>query len=196
MDPLSDITGVILAGGQSSRFGSNKALALLHGKSLIQHVTDTVTSIFNDCLLVTNTPEEYDFLNIPMIRDRYQDMGPLAGIHAALRHTGKSWIFVVGCDMPLVMPDLVTFLCSCCTHEDCEAVIPWLEKGAEPLCGLYHKSALARIEQYLQSGKAQVKEILENLAVRKIKEQELLQVIDDLQVFYNVNREHDLDRLV
>ena len=195
MDPLSNITGVILAGGQSSRFGSNKALALLHGKSLIQHVTDTVTSIFNDCLLVTNTPEEYDFLNIPMIRDRYQDMGPLAGIHAALRHTGQSWIFVVGCDMPLVTPGLITFLCSC-THENCEAVIPWLEKGAEPLCGLYHKAGLAKIEHYLQSGKAQVKELLENLLVRKIKELELLQVIDDLQVFYNINREQDLDNFV
>jgi molybdopterin-guanine dinucleotide biosynthesis protein A len=194
MDPLLDITGVILAGGRSSRFGSNKALALLHGKPLIQHVMDTVTSIFDDCLLVTNAPEQYDFLNIPMIRDQYQDSGPLAGIHAALSHTGKAWIFVVGCDMPAVTPDLVSFLCSR-VHEDYDAVIPWLETGAEPLCGLYHKSALARIGQYLQSGRAQVKEILENLAVRKIKEQELLQVTGDLQVFYNVNREQDLGRL-
>ena len=194
MDPSLDITGVILAGGRSNRFGSNKALALLHGKSLIQHVTDTVASVFNDSLLVTNTPEQYDFLNIPMIRDRYQDMGPLAGIHAALRHTGKSWIFVVGCDMPAITPDVVAFLCSF-VHEDCEAVIPWLERGAEPLCGLYHKTALAKIEQYLKGGKVQVKEILENLAVRKITEQELLKVTGDLQVFYYVNRERDLQRL-
>jgi molybdopterin-guanine dinucleotide biosynthesis protein A len=194
MDPLSDITGVILAGGRSRRFGSNKALALLQGKPLIQHVTDTVASIFNDCLLVTNTPEQYDFLNIPMIRDQYQDMGPLAGIHAALRHTGKSWIFVVGCDMPGVTPDLVAFLCSL-VDEDFEAVIPWLKTGAEPLCGLYHKTALAKIEQYLKGGKAQVKEILANLSVRKIREQELLKITGDLQVFYNVNREQDLKGL-
>jgi len=194
MNPLLDITGVILAGGQSSRFGSNKALALLHGKPLIQHVTDTVASIFNDCLLVTNTPRQYDFLNIPMIRDRYQDMGPLAGIQSALRHTGKSWIFVVSCDMPLVTSDLIAFLCSC-IHGDYEAVIPWLETGAEPLCGLYNKTGLAKIEQYLKGGKAQVQGILENLAVRKVKEEELLQVTDDLQVFYNVNRAQDLDRL-
>ena len=75
-------------------------------------------------------------------------------------------------------------------------MIPWLEKGAEPLCGLYHKAGLAKIEHYLQSGKAQVKELLENLLVRKIKELELLQVIDDLQVFYNINREQDLDSFV
>ncbi|MEN8232419.1 MAG: molybdenum cofactor guanylyltransferase [Thermodesulfobacteriota bacterium] len=194
MESFSDITGVILAGGQSNRFGSNKALALLHGKSLIQYVTETMTAIFNDCLLVTNAPEQYDFLNIPMIRDQYQDSGPLAGIHAALSHTGKAWIFVVGCDMPAITPDVIAFLCSF-VHEDCEAVIPWLETGAEPLCGLYHKTALAQIEQYLKDGKAQVRELLENLTVRKIKEQELLQVTGDLQVFYNVNRKQDLGRL-
>lgn len=182
MDPSIDITGVLLAGGRSRRFGSNKALASLHGKPLIQHVAETVAAIFTDCLLVTNTPGQYGFLNIPMIRDRYQEMGPLAGIHAALHHTEKSWIFVVGCDIPLVTTDLVTFLCSF-AHGDYEAVIPWLETGAEPLCGLYHTSALARIEQHLKSGKAQVKGILENLAVRKVTGQELLQVTDDLQVF-------------
>ena len=123
MDPLVDITGVILAGGESRRFGSNKALALLHGKPLVQHVTETVSSVFNDCLLVTNSPEQYDFLNIPMIKDRYQDKGPLAGIHAALRHTGKAWVFVIGCDMPAVTPDLISFLCSL-VHGDFEAVIP------------------------------------------------------------------------
>jgi len=194
MEQFSDITGVILAGGQSSRFGSNKALALLHGKPLVRHVADTVALIFSDRLLVTNTPEQYDFLNMPMIKDQYQGMGPLAGIHAALRHTDKSWIFVVGCDMPAVTPELFAFLCSF-VHGDYEAVIPWLETGAQPLCGLYQKKVLTRIEQYLRSGKAQVKELLENLAVRKINEQELLQVTGDLQVFYNVNREQDLGRL-
>ena len=193
MDPSLNITGVILAGGKSSRFGSNKALALLQGKPLVQHVTDTVASIFNDCLLVTNTPEVYDFLNIPMIRDRYQDMGPLAGIHAALRHTGKSWIFVVGCDMPAVTPDLISFLCSL-VHDDFDAVIPWLNTGAEPLCGLYHTSALEQIELNLKGGESKVKEILEKLAVRKINEEELRAVVRDLQVFANVNREQDLDR--
>ena len=49
----------------------------MHGKPLVRHVTDTVTNVFSDCLLVTNTPEQYDFLNIPMIKDRYQDMSEI-----------------------------------------------------------------------------------------------------------------------
>ena len=194
MDPSLDITGVLLAGGQSSRFGSNKALALWRNKSLIQHVSDTLASVFNDCLLVTNTPEQFEFLNLLMISDRYQNMGPLAGIHAALCHSTKPWIFVIGCDMPAVTPDLINFLCGF-ANEEWEAVIPWLEIGAEPLCGLYHKSALDKIEQYLKGGKTQIQEILKNLAVRKINQQELLKITGDLQVFSNVNLEQDLDRL-
>jgi len=194
MNPSLDITGVLLAGGQSSRFGSNKALALWRGKSLIQHVSDTLAAVFNDCLLVTNTPEQFKFLNMETISDRYQNMGPLAGIHAALCHSANPWIFVVGCDMPLVTPDVISFLCGF-ANQECEAVIPCLETGAEPLCGLYHKSALDKIEQYLKSGKTQVQEILKNLAVRKINQQELLKITGDLKVFSNVNREQDLDRL-
>jgi FdhD protein len=102
MQPIKDITGVVLAGGQSSRFGSNKALALWQGKFLIEYARDTLTAVFDDCLLITNTPEQYEFLNMPMIKDRYQDMGPLAGIHAALHHTGNPWIFIVACDMPAI----------------------------------------------------------------------------------------------
>lgn len=194
MDPLLDITGVILAGGRSSRFGSNKAMALLHGKPLVQHVADIVTSIFKDCLLVTNTPEQYDFLNMPMIRDRYHDMGPLAGIHAALRHTGKAWIFVVGCDMPAVTPGLIGFLCTF-AQEDCDAVIPWLTTGAEPLCGLYKKSAFSAIDLQLKNRKAKVTELLGKLRVRRVNEEELQRVDGGLQVFANINRAGDLELL-
>jgi molybdopterin-guanine dinucleotide biosynthesis protein A len=194
MDLRQNITGVVLAGGQSSRFGGNKALALWRGKFLIQHTRDTLAAVFSSSLLITNTPEQFEFLNMPMISDRYQNMGPLAGIHAALLHTGKPWIFVIGCDMPAVTPDLINFLCGFAS-EEYDAVIPWLLTGAEPLCGLYHKTALDKIELQLQNKRAQVKELLEILSVRRVTEEELQLVTGSFQVFSNVNREQDLDRL-
>ena len=194
MAQLQEITGVILAGGQSSRFGSNKALALWHGKPLIQHVTDALSSVFNDIVLSTNSPADYGFLKIPMIRDLYHDMGPLAGIHAALHHTGKPWIFVAGCDMPAVTPDLITCLCGY-AKDEFEAVLPWLAAGPEPLCGLYHKTALARIEMQLKIGEVKLKELAEKLSVRKVDETELRKVSGGLQVFSNINRPLDLEKL-
>ena len=191
MDPLSDITGVILAGGKSRRFGSNKALAFLQGKPLIQHVADIVSSVFNDSLLVTNTPGQYDFLNIPMIRDRYQDMGPLAGIHAALLQISTPRAFVVACDMPNLSPELIQYMCNI-NEQDYDVIIPWLEKGQEPLFGIYHKKSLAVIDSYLQQKDCQIIKALEDLQVRRVSEQEILSITGDLTCFKNINRPADI----
>ena len=126
--------------------------------------------------------------------DRFLDMGPLAGIHAALRYTEKPWIFVVGCDMPAVTPEIIIFLCGF-TGEKYEAVIPWLQTGPEPVCGLYHKTALPEIEMQLRNKKTQLKELLGRLSVRKIAEEELQKVAGARRVFVNVNREQDLTGL-
>ncbi len=191
MEQFSDITGVILAGGQSRRFGSNKALALFHGKSLIQYATETVAAIFNDCLLVTNAPEQYDFLNIPMIRDQYQDSGPLAGIHAALLQISTSRAFVVACDMPNLSPELIRYICNI-NEQEYDVIIPWLEKGQEPLFGIYHKKSLAVIDSYLQQKDCQIIRALEDLQVRRVGEEEILSITGDLACFKNINRPADL----
>jgi len=73
---IAGITGVILAGGQSRRFGANKALALLAGRRLIEHPAGVLSGLFAQRLLVTNTPEQYDFLGWPMIADRFPGAGP------------------------------------------------------------------------------------------------------------------------
>jgi len=191
MEKINDITGVILAGGRSTRFGSNKALAMVNGKPMIQQVVDLMSSLFVECLLVTNTPEQYAFLNIPMIRDRYQDMGPLAGIHAALQETNESRIFVVACDMPNLSPELIRYLCNI-NEQDYDVIIPGLEKGQEPLFGIYHKKSLAVIDSFLQQKDCQIIRVLEDLQVKRVSEQEVLSITDNLNCFKNINRPADL----
>jgi molybdopterin-guanine dinucleotide biosynthesis protein A len=194
MARLDQITGVVLAGGISSRFGSNKAMALWHGKSLIQHVCDTLSSVFDDMLLSTNTPDQYAFLKMPTVKDQYQNLGPLAGIQAALIASNRSWIFVAGCDMPAITSDLIIRLCGYAKN-DFEAVIPWLKSGPEPLCGLYHKTALAKIDAQLARGEAKVQKLVSGLSARKVGEEELLAIPGDLRVFSNINRIEDLKGL-
>ena len=194
MGKAKDITGVVLAGGRSSRFGTNKALALYRGKFLIQHARDTLAAVFPSFVLVTNTPEQFAFLNMAMTSDRFRDMGPLAGIQAGLLQAGTPWIFVLGCDMPAVTPALVTFLCSM-ARDEYDAVIPWLQTGPEPLCSLYHRTALPIIERQLKNGKPQLQELLGKISVRKVNEEELQDVVGGLEVFANINRRQDLERL-
>lgn len=182
--------GVILAGGNSCRFGSNKALVRLRGKPLIKHVTDILTPLFTTCLLVTNSPEEYAFLGLPMTGDQWQGAGPLAGIHASLIHIREPFAFVTGCDLPFIHAEVISLLCRL-VHGYCAAV-PCLDHGLEPLCAIYHKNCLPIIEEQLVRGERKIGRIFSRLPTRLVTEKEILGVVQDLSSFYNINRPEDL----
>ena len=190
---INQVAGVILAGGKSSRFGSNKALALHQGDALIQTIARRLAALFPETLLITNTPEEYGFLGWPMAKDLYPDCGPLAGIHAALRTVSQPRIFVCGCDMPLVNPELIRFLCE--LEGDHDIVLPWLDEGPEPLYAVYSKKALPIIEEQLSKNQYKIGMVFEKLRIRKVTSEEILQIVPDLTTFQNINHQHDLARL-
>jgi len=190
---IDQVAGVILAGGKSSRFGSNKALALHQGAALIQGITRKLAGLFPETLLITNTPEAYDFLGWPMAGDHYLNCGPLAGIHAALRTISQPRAFVCGCDMPLVDPNLIRFLCE--LPGDHDVVLPWLPEGPEPLYAVYSKKGLPVIEEHLAKKQCKIGSLYETLRIRKVSAEEILQILPDLATFQNINHQHDLARL-
>lgn len=190
---IAQVAGVILAGGKSSRFGSNKALALHQGSTLIQTITRRLAGLFPETLLTTNTPEEYGFLGWPMAGDIYPDCGPLAGIHAALRTVAQPRIFVCGCDMPLLNPTLIRFLCE--LEGDHDIVLPWLDEGPEPLYAVYSKNGLPIIEEQLAKKQYKIGMLYEKLRIRKVTVEEILRIVPDLSTFQNINHQHDLARL-
>ncbi len=187
---IPGIAGVLLAGGRSSRFGTNKALALLDGKPLIEHVAETLSHLFSELLLVTNTPDTYQFLGWPMTGDIIKNSGPLAGIHAALHTVVAPRAFVIACDMPLVDERLVRYLCS--LADDWDAVVPRLAKGLEPLCAVYHKNALPVITENLNRQQRKISKTFAQLRTRKVKKKEILAVTGDEKIFWNINRPDDL----
>jgi molybdopterin-guanine dinucleotide biosynthesis protein A len=191
MEKINGIAGVILAGGKSKRFGTNKALTMINGKPLIQHGADLLSGMFRECILVTNTPEEYEFLSLPMTHDRYMGCGPLAGIHAALLEISEPRAFVIACDMPNISEEVIRYICSI-NEQNYDVIIPWLENGQEPLFGIYHKNALPVIEAYLENKDCQIIRVYAELLVRRVREQEVLSVTDDLGCFKNINRPADI----
>ncbi|MEW6521301.1 MAG: molybdenum cofactor guanylyltransferase [Thermodesulfobacteriota bacterium] len=190
----AETTGVILAGGASSRFGSNKALALLQGRHVIQHAATVLTKLFSQLLLVTNSPDSYRFLGWRMTDDIYADSGPLAGIHAALRTITTPQAFIVGCDMPNLDSRLIAYLCN--LAGDWDAALPWLDAGPEPLYAVYRKSCLPVIERQLQARQRKISLALEQLRLRKVSQQEVLGITRDLMTFHNINRMGDLQLLL
>lgn len=190
---MTEITGIILAGGRSSRFGTDKALALYRGKPLISHVAGCLESLFPDRLLITNDPENLAFLDWPMTGDLFLNHGPLAGIHAALKNINTEKGFIIGCDMPLLKPGFISALCN--LPGDWQAALPWLPSGPEPLHAVYRKEIHEFLELQLTRGNYKVTEVLQALDLRTIDLDELRALGGDLTVFYNINQRKDLDKL-
>lgn len=151
---IEDTTGVILAGGQSSRMGRNKALLDVGGSRLIELVHAVMARLFSRVILITNTPDEYNFLPCPAFPDRYHDVGSLAGIHAALASCATGRVFVSACDMPALSEPLIRRLCQLADGHD--AVVPTGPTGLEPLHAVYSRNCLPVIERAIQAGERRI----------------------------------------
>ncbi len=187
---IADTAGVILAGGKSSRFGSNKALAHVNGKPMISYAIDTLETLFSEHLLVTNAPEEYSFTSWSTTPDIYPGAGPLAGIHAALARVKSEKIFVVGCDMPFLKPELICFICD--QYDESDVIIPESENGIEPLHGLYHKNCLGQISADLQAKQHRLHHFLEKMNTTIISWREISAIDPGQTSFCNINHQYDL----
>ncbi len=190
-DIIPDTAGVILAGGGSTRFGSNKALAEINGIPIIKQVADILNTLFDECLLITNTPATYEFLEWQTTPDIFTGCGPLAGIHAALATISSSRAFIAGCDMPFLNTDLIRFICTRLGKWDC--VIPRHSRGIEPLHAVYAKSLLPLLEKTLEHGDHKVGAFVNRLNVLWVEEKEMLSIVPDLHSFHNINRQQDMN---
>ncbi|QWV99471.1 formate dehydrogenase accessory sulfurtransferase FdhD [Geomonas nitrogeniifigens] len=184
-EKIAGVTGVILAGGASSRMGSNKALLPHKGGRFIESIYRELSEIFPEVILVTNTPEQYQFLPCRKVPDLYPGMGALAGIHAGLAQASNPSVFTVACDMPHLDPALIRHIAG--RRGDCDLVLPKSEHGYEPLHALYNKSALAAMEQCLTQGKRRIVSILPQLKVNEIPASEVAGFDPEFDSFSNIN---------
>ncbi len=146
--------GVILAGGESTRFGGPKGLARVGGARIIDRVADALRAVSADLLLVANDPDADRWLpGVPRIADRMSGGGGLSGVHAALAHTRRP-VLVVAWDMPFVTPGLLDALARRCAAEAADACVPDSASpvGMEPFCACYAPSCLPWLERALRAG--------------------------------------------
>lgn len=161
-------TGIILAGGQSSRMGQNKALMMIDGVSVIERIAIELETITDELLIVTNTFHTFDYLNIPMVEDEQKGKGPLAGIQAGLKASQSEKNLIVACDMPFISSSLGALLLE--ELEDYQVAIPKFEGRMHPLFGAYRKDALPAVSQSLEKNELRMMSLLQNLHVRYISE--------------------------
>ena len=185
------LTGIILAGGESSRMGSDKGWMTFRGKPLVWHALDLLVPICDD-ILVSANDARYETLGFPVVKDEVTGAGPLGGLCASLKRSSSHGNLVVPCDTPFLTRELIDYLLS--TVRGQQAVIPVHPDGrAEPLCGYYSKEILPLMEKNLQAGKYKLIDILREADAFFLKLDETLPFYHP-RLFTNLNTPGDLAR--
>ena len=191
-DHIANVAGFILLGGKSSRYGSNKAFVEIDGVRLVDRVAGIMQSIFQRVVLLTNTPEEYVYLRMPMVEDLVKGFGPMGGIYTGLMTLSDEAGFFVACDMPFLSESLIRHMVD--LSDDFDAVVPRMDWMLEPLHALYSKKCLPVIHKAIGQHQHQILKCFAELGVRYVDEEELRLWDPDLRSFFNINKPEDLLR--
>lgn len=194
-DTYINIGGAVLAGGENSRFnGKIKANMLVGNRSIIQNTLDLLDSIFSRSIIVSNYSSEFKHLSdYEMVSDIYKKVGPLGGIHAALKSCKSEALFIVAGDMPSLSDSLIRKMTKYFLSADCEVLIPEFDKYIEPLHAIYGVSILEKLDQFLsQSHKYSIREFLK---LAQVEYFDVRKAGLSNNVFANINTPEDLERL-
>ena len=184
----SATTLVLLAGGQSSRMGTNKALLrFASGETVIERIIRRVAPLATETIIVTNTPDTYAFLRLPMFGDVYPGMSSLGGIYTGVLKAGEDRSLVLSCDLPLVSAELLTYLLD--LPFDYDLLMPWVGGRQQPLHAIYGKSCLPAMQAQIEAHDLKIVDLLDTLRGRIVREDELRP--EWLTSFRNMNTPDD-----
>ncbi len=165
------VSGAVLAGGQSRRMGSDKAALLIEGEPLLRRTVRVLRSITADVAII-GPPERAALVpDVPILPDRWPHQGPLGGIATALQSLAGEAVLVVGCDMPFLNLALLRYLIALAPAYD--AVVVRAGGETHPLHAVYQHRCLPALEEQLLAGDLQVQHFLRGVAVHVVEGVEL-----------------------
>ena len=186
------VTGVILAGGQATRYGGlPKGLERVHGVRIVDRARSALEPVVDDLLVIANDARAAEWL--PGVRcesDVLRDVGSVAGIHAALVHAGGP-VLVVAWDMPFVPTALLQALRA--AGESADAAVPESDsrRGLEPLCAFYGPACVSAIERRIASGDRRVIAFYDDVHLARIVAGDVARFGDPALLFMNINTPED-----
>ena len=186
---ITDIGAIILAGGKSKRFGTDKALYPYKGKPLIRTVIEIVKKITDKIIIVTNSPKKMEFINYPKYKDLIPGSGSLGGIYTGLYYSNAKVNIVLPCDMPYVSAACIKFLIDNTNGND--ITVPFHKNMLEPLCAIYSKKCLPFIKTQIETKDYQIFQFYDEVWTKQIQFSSDLSFYHN-QLFYNINSMEDL----
>jgi molybdopterin-guanine dinucleotide biosynthesis protein A len=181
----NDLTGLVLAGGASQRMGRDKAFLELDGRPLIQIVVERMIGICSEVLIVSGDVAPYAGSGVPVVQDRFPNVGVLGGLHAGLYAASHELSLAVGCDMPFLKPDLLQAFARWAAGVD----VALLRRGehVEPLHAAYRRTCVPAIEKAIRAGKRRIVSFFPEVRVRYVTLEEVRPLDPQLISFRNLN---------
>ncbi|MDP2804340.1 MAG: molybdenum cofactor guanylyltransferase [Gallionellaceae bacterium] len=191
---IADCTAVILAGGQSSRMGQDKANLFLGEQTLLQSVFATLQPLFVETIV--SVREHRPDISQRQILDDPAHQGPLGGLLAGLEAATTPWIFLAACDMPFITLAVVEHLAM--LRQGSDAVVPLVQGHPQPMAAFYAKSGLYPLRNLLQdrTAKHSLRRALTQMNTRYVDEAELRAVDPQLHSFFDLDTPQDLQQAV
>ena len=215
------VVGYVLAGGASSRFGRDKALARLGAKTVLERTCDLVHAVTGNATVIV-PPRRYEFPQLTMLDDRWPGEGPLGGIVTALLATeatgsGEEWNLILSCDMPFLTRDWLNYTIERAlagasesrslaslgmtptgtqgatenAGRDAEVIVPQSDHGLEPLCACWRTSAVSKLQNAFDGGVRKVTEAMKRLRMEVLDETHWKRFDTAGRLFWNMNTQQD-----
>ncbi|MGL5054589.1 MAG: molybdenum cofactor guanylyltransferase [Fusobacteriaceae bacterium] len=196
-----DKSAIILAGGKGSRLGYvDKAFLMYNGRFFIDILIEKLTD-FKEVIVVTNSPEKYtkyvkDYKysnNIKIVTDKIKNIGPIGGIYTGLLTSKYDENFILSCDTPFISEEFIKYMKE--LSGDYLIAVPTHEANMEPLCAIYKKGIIKKIEKSIEEKNYRVNSIFNESHVKRIKLENFLDKEMIIKRFYNVNTDYELKNI-
>lgn len=188
MKDRTHISGIILAGGKSSRMGADKGLLVLEGKTFVEHVIMAMKPLVDDIIIVSDD-EAYDQFGYERIDDLIKDAGPVAGLFAGLKHSKTDYNLVLSCDVPLITTEILKELIAT-NYKSFDVVQVQSGEKTMPLIALYHKSCWQLCLDLLKENERRLR-----VVVGKFKTKSIILLSEFDTCVKNVNTKDDLKQI-
>ncbi|MGQ9870376.1 molybdenum cofactor guanylyltransferase [Leptodesmis sp.] len=201
------LAAIVLAGGQSSRLGQDKALILVQGMALLRRTCEVALACTSQVYVVTPRPEIYQPLLPPQcqlvleqpLSNELQPHGPLVGFAQGLGVIPTKWVLLLACDLPYLQADLLQHWMQQldALEPAIAALLPRHEQGWEPLCGFYRANCLPRLNAFIQQGGRSfqhwlAQEVVQEIVFSPTKSTRLR----EQQMLFNCNTPTDLEEIM
>ncbi|HEV1995259.1 MAG TPA: molybdenum cofactor guanylyltransferase [Candidatus Acidoferrum sp.] len=191
------VAGYVLAGGGSTRFGRDKALADVGGTPMLARMIELLQRVTKQVKIIA-VPSKYAAFGAKIVEDRWPGEGPLGGIITALKDAAESpapreWNLIVSCDMPFLTAEWLTFLGERAAKSKAQVLLPRSAGGPEPLCACYRTDAAEPLLQAFGSGIRKITDALKHLTTEVLDEADWKRFDSAGRLFWNMNTAADYE---